>query len=70
MNNNEQNYSEISVGPETMQNMPESASPSFAQDAEGEAARAATVGEMMVLVKAMGESRTLDGEKMKWFDPA
>ena len=55
MNNNEQNYSEISVCPETMQNMPESLSPWFAQDAEGEAARTDAVGEMMSLVRTVGQ---------------
>jgi len=53
MNNNEQNYSEISFCPDTMQNMPESSSPWFTHNAEREAERADTVGEMMVLVTAM-----------------
>ena len=53
MKDNELNYSEIPVCPETMQNMPESASPWFARNAEGEAARADMVGEIMDLVMAM-----------------
>jgi len=53
MKYNELNYSEIPVCPETMQNMPESASPWFDRDAAHEAARADAVGEMMVLVRTM-----------------
>ena len=52
MTNNELNYSEIPVCPETMQNMPESSSPWFA-NAANDAARADTVGEMLVLVRTM-----------------
>ncbi len=53
MKDNELNYSEIPVCPETMQNMPESASPWFDRDAAHEASRADAIGEMMVLVRTM-----------------
>ncbi|MEI6809588.1 MAG: hypothetical protein WCN95_12780 [bacterium] len=53
MNNNAQNYAEISVCPKTMNNMPESSSPWFTGNADGVAKRADTVGEMMVLVRKM-----------------
>ena len=53
MNTNEQCYSEISVCPETIQNMPESSSPWFAQDATREAVRSDATVEMMVLVRTM-----------------
>ena len=53
MNNTEQVYAEILVCPEEMQNRPESSSPWFVQDAEGEAERADAVGEMMSLVRTM-----------------
>ena len=64
MNNNEQNYSEISICPETMQNMPESSSPYFAQHAEGAAERADAVGEMMVLVRTMAEGSLTPRQKV------
>ena len=53
MQNNEGNHSELPVCPETLENMPESSGPWFARNAEAEAERADTVGEMMELVRTM-----------------
>jgi len=49
MTNDEQNYAEISFRPKEIQDKVESTSPWFVQDAEGAAARADTVVEMMAL---------------------
>jgi len=53
MQNYDALYSEIPVAPETMQNMPEASGPWFARNAEAEADRADTIGEMMGLVTTL-----------------
>jgi len=53
MQNNDANYSEIPVCPKLIQKQSESFNPWFIRDAEADAERADTVGEMMELVLSL-----------------
>ena len=55
MNNNEQNYAEISVCPQTLQNMPESSSAYYISDEVGTVSREEVVSEMIGLVWALAD---------------
>jgi len=64
MNNNEQNYAEISVSVEQLQNMPESSSAYFVKNGEGEVERAKVVGKIMELVCTMAEGSLTPRQKV------
>jgi predicted transcriptional regulator len=63
MNYTEQNYAEISVCPKKMQNMPESSSAYFIENAEDTAKRAEAVDEMMELVWTLVERNLTSRQK-------
>jgi len=63
MNINEQNYAEISVCPQTMQNMPESSSAYFITDAEGDTKRAEVVGEIMEYIWMLADRHLTSRQK-------